>query len=67
MIKFFSAVEALSYCLIFMASILLSEAVIDYQKTYRSPHQSKIKICVLLVTTRKSASCNVFISVLEIS
>lgn len=51
MIYFFSAVEAFLYCLIFVAAILFSEAVIDYHKSYSTPHQSKIKILVLLSTT----------------
>lgn len=51
MILFFNAVEALSYCFIFVAAILLSEAIIDYQKIFGTPHQSKIKIVVLLLIT----------------
>jgi hypothetical protein len=51
MIYFFNAVEAVMYCLIFLAAILLSETVIDYQKIYHTPHQSKIKILILLSTT----------------
>jgi hypothetical protein len=51
MIDYSSTVEATLYCLIFFAAIIFCEALIDYQKTYRVPHQSKIKISVLLVTT----------------
>jgi hypothetical protein len=39
------------YCLIFLAAILLAEALIDYQKSYNTPQQSKLKIVVLLSAT----------------
>jgi len=51
MIDYSSTIEAMLYCLIFFAAILFSEAVIDYQKTYCVPHQSKIKISILLGAT----------------
>lgn len=51
MIRFFSAVEACLYCLVFVGAILFSEAVIDYHRSYCTPHQSKIKILVLLSAT----------------
>ena len=51
MISFFRAVEATLYCLIFLAAILFAEALIDYQKIYSTPQQSKLKIVVLLSAT----------------
>ena len=50
-IHYFSLIEALFYCLIFVAVILLTESIIDYQKISGSPHKSKIKITILLITT----------------
>lgn len=51
MISFFRAVEATLYCLIFLAAVLFAEALIDYQKIYSTPQQSKLKIVVLLSAT----------------
>ena len=50
-IHYFSVIEALFYCLIFIAAILLSEIIIDYHKITSNPHQSKIKIVILVSTT----------------
>jgi hypothetical protein len=51
MITFFNCIEALLYCLIFVAAILLSESVIAYQRIDGKPHQSKIKIAIMTMTT----------------
>ena len=51
MIDYFRTIEALLYCLIFLSAILFAEALIEYHKTYRLPHQAKIKSAVMLLTT----------------
>lgn len=57
MISFFRAVEAMLYCFIFLAAILLAEALIDYQKIYTTPQQSKLKIAILLSATSLLTLC----------
>ena len=51
-IDYFAVIEAIFYCLIFTTVILLTEAIIDYEKIKgNNPHKSKIKIAILLITT----------------
>jgi len=51
-IDYFSVIEALFYCIIFSTIVLLTEAIIDYEKIKgNNPHKSKIKIAILLITT----------------
>ena len=51
MIHYFHALEALLYCLVFLAAVLLAEALIEYRKASALPHQAKVKSAVMLLTT----------------
>jgi hypothetical protein len=51
MIEFFSTVEALLYCLLLVGAILLSEAVVQYQKTQSMESHSRVKIGLLVAAT----------------
>lgn len=51
MISFLKALEGLLYCLIFLASILLSETLIAYQKIGGVAKQSQLKTLVMTATT----------------
>lgn len=51
MISFLKALEGLLYCLIFLASILLAETLIAYQKIGGIAKQSQLKTLVMTATT----------------
>ena len=53
MISWFNTLEALLYCLVFMAAILLSDTVIAHEKIDRldrTPRKSRIKIAIMMTT-----------------